>query len=56
MEVADAGDEEEHKLTQFGAALTIVSTTIGGGIVSLPYAFYWLGLIFGPLLIAVMAV
>ena len=50
------GDEEEHHaLTRMGAALTILSTTIGGGIVALPSAFYQTGLILGPALIVLMA-
>jgi len=48
-------EEEHHALTRTGAALTILSTTIGGGIVALPSAFYQTGLILGPLLIVVMA-
>ena len=39
-----------------GAALTIISTTIGGGIVGLPYAFYYTGLGLGTAMIIFMAV
>ena len=49
-------EEDHHALTKMGAALTILSTTIGGGIVALPSAFYQTGLILGPSLVVIMAV
>lgn len=40
----------EHGLTTFTGILAILSTIIGGGIVSLPYSFVSIGLPFGILL------
>ena len=37
----------EHGLTTFTGVLAILSTIIGGGIVSIPYAFVGIGLPFG---------
>jgi amino acid permease len=40
----------ERGLTVFGAMLSFVSTLIGAGIVSLPYAMLQAGTFYGPLL------
>ena len=45
----------EHALTKFGAALTIISTIVGGGIVGLPFAFYWTGILCGAFLVILLA-
>ena len=37
----------ENSLSVWGAVLIIISTMIGGSIVTLPFAFYQLGLVFG---------
>ena len=47
---------EEHRLTKVGAVLTLISTIVGGGIVGLPFAFYYTGLGTGILLIVLMAI
>ena len=39
-----------------GAALTIISTIVGGGIVGLSYALYYTGIAIGILLIVLMAI
>ena len=48
--------DPEHKLTKVAAALTLISTIVGGGIVGLPFAFYYTGLFIGVTLIVLMAI
>ena len=43
--------KNSHKMTRTGAILSIISTIVGGGIVSLPHSFYFIGIIFGTILI-----
>ena len=45
----------QNRLTVKQAALTIVGTIVGGGIVSLPHAFYINGIIAGSALLILMA-
>ena len=47
-------DGEHKRLSSKGAALAIVSTIVGGGIVGIPYAFYYTGLGLGIALIVFM--
>jgi amino acid permease len=42
-------------MSRTSAILSIVSTIVGGGIVSLPHSFYFIGIIFGILLIILAA-
>ena len=44
-----------HKLTTKSAVLAIISTIVGGGIVSLPHSIYFTGIIFGLILIILSA-
>mmetsp|Transcript_20492 Transcript_20492/g.15117 ORF Transcript_20492/g.15117 Transcript_20492/m.15117 type:complete len:122 (-) Transcript_20492:1096-1461(-) len=37
-------------LSLFAATLTFLSTIVGGGIVGIPYAFYYCGILFGTVL------
>ena len=45
-----------HKMTRTGAILSIISTIVGGGIVSLPHSFYFIGIILGAVSIILAAV
>lgn len=42
-------------MTRTGAVLSIISTIVGGGIVSLPHSFYFIGIILGALFIILAA-
>lgn len=44
-----------HKMTRTGAILSIISTIVGGGIVSLPHSFYFIGIILGAVSIILAA-
>jgi len=44
---------EEPALTRGGATLIYVSSMIGGSLISLPFAFYQLGLVFGTILLII---
>ena len=44
-----------HKLSNRSAILAIISTIVGGGIVSLPHSIYFTGLILGLVLIIMSA-
>ena len=44
---AEVQQDTENSLSVWGAVLIIISTMIGGSIVTLPFAFYQLGLVFG---------
>ena len=46
----------EHRLSKTQAALTLVSTIVGGGIVSLPDAFYFTGIVTGIVFSIIMAI
>jgi amino acid permease len=45
----------EHKMTRIGAILSIISTIVGGGIVSLPHSFYFIGIVLGVAIIILAA-
>lgn len=36
--------KKKKNLTTFGAVLTFISTIVGGGIVGLPFSFYFVGI------------
>ena len=52
-----ANDEphSKHKMTRTSAILTIISSIVGGGIVSLPHSYYFIGIILGTVLIILAA-
>lgn len=45
--VSDAGEDEVEGFSVVGAALSIISTIIGGGIISIPYAMTTNGILYG---------
>ena len=45
----------QHKMTRTAAILTIISSIVGGGIVSLPHSYYFIGIILGTVLIILAA-
>jgi amino acid permease len=50
-----AYDSESRKGTQYGSTFNLVSTIIGGGILSLPYAFSAAGYVLGPIFLLIAA-
>ena len=51
-----AGTHEEHGLTKLAATMALVSTLVGGAVVSMPHAIFYTGIPLGVFMIAFFAV
>lgn len=55
MYSTDSMSLEGHGLSKLAATMALVSTLVGGAIVSMPHAFYYTGIPLGTILLCIFA-